>query len=144
MIIGLIGESCVGKSTLATSLKEKINAEVYSGKDYLRMAKSEVEAEAAFKELLSETDKNIIYVISEKEHLKLLPNNALRVLVTADISIIKERFAKRTGGILPPPLANMLDKKHGMFNNENCDVHIVSDNKTTGEACSEILQYLVG
>lgn len=51
-----------------------------------------------------------IYVISEKEHLAFLPAGALRILVTAELSVIQERFARRTGGKLPPPLAAMLEK----------------------------------
>ena len=38
MLIGIIGESCTGKSTLAERLKAQLNAEVYTGKDYLRLA----------------------------------------------------------------------------------------------------------
>lgn len=41
MVIGIFGESCVGKSTLAELLKEKIDAQVYSGKDYLRLNKND-------------------------------------------------------------------------------------------------------
>lgn len=40
MVIALIGESCTGKSTLAGMLKEKLGALVFSGKDYLRLAKA--------------------------------------------------------------------------------------------------------
>ena len=52
MIIGIIGENCTGKSTLAEALKQAFGAEVYSGKDYLRLAKSEGEAAALFREKL--------------------------------------------------------------------------------------------
>lgn len=41
MLITIFGESCTGKSTLADALKERTGAQVYSGKDYLRLAKSE-------------------------------------------------------------------------------------------------------
>ena len=36
MLIAIIGENCVGKSTLASEINKKINARIYSGKDYLR------------------------------------------------------------------------------------------------------------
>ena len=49
MLIAIIGESCTGKSTLADKLKQDFNAAVYTGKDYLRLAKSPSEAETAFK-----------------------------------------------------------------------------------------------
>lgn len=39
MVVGIIGESCTGKSTLADKLKSLVDAEVYTGKDYLRLAR---------------------------------------------------------------------------------------------------------
>ena len=45
MVIGIIGENCSGKSTLAEKIKAELGAEIITGKDYLRMAKSESEAE---------------------------------------------------------------------------------------------------
>lgn len=94
MVIGIIGESCTGKSTLADKLKSLLDAEVYTGKDYLRLAKNETIAKKLFQKKLEEaiSGPHIIYVISEKEHLPLLPNNAYRVLMTADLDVIKERF----------------------------------------------------
>ena len=44
MVIGLIGENCTGKSTLAERIGAAIGAEIVTGKDYLRMAASESEA----------------------------------------------------------------------------------------------------
>ena len=52
MVIGIIGENCSGKSTLADLIKQELNAEVISGKDYLRMAKSENMAKKLFQEKL--------------------------------------------------------------------------------------------
>ena len=123
MLIGIIGENCSGKSTLAEAIKNAIGAEIITGKDYLRMAKSENEAILLFKSKLNDalTDKNIIYVISEKEHISLLPDGAVRILVKADIDTIKERFKKRMRGNLPVPVEQMLEHKHGMFDNEICD-----------------------
>ena len=34
MVIGIIGESCTGKSTLADKLKSLLDAEVYNGGDW--------------------------------------------------------------------------------------------------------------
>ena len=50
MVIGIIGENCSGKSTLATYIRDTIGAEIITGKDYLRMAKSEPEARKLFQE----------------------------------------------------------------------------------------------
>ena len=52
MVIGIIGENCVGKFTLATKIQKAIGAEIITGKDYLRMAKSEGEATALFQKKL--------------------------------------------------------------------------------------------
>ncbi len=49
MVIALFGDSCTGKSTIAEKLSAQISAEVYSGKDYLKLAKSESMAAALFK-----------------------------------------------------------------------------------------------
>ena len=48
MLIALIGESCTGKSTIAAEITKILQAELFSGKDYLRFAKSETDAKAAF------------------------------------------------------------------------------------------------
>ena len=54
----------------------------------------------------------IIYVISEKEQLALLPEGCIRVLVTASLGTIRERFAVRMHGDLPAPVASMLERKY--------------------------------
>lgn len=117
MLITIIGESCTGKSTLSEKLKEKTGAVIYTGKDYLRLAKNENIARKLFEKKLKEAvdGENLIYVIAEKEHLSLIPEGAVRVLVKADISVIKERFAQRMRGTLPPPVEKMLEMKHGCF-----------------------------
>ena len=117
MVIGIIGENCSGKSTLAGKIQDAIGAEVITGKDYLRMAKSESEAITLFKTKLSDAvhGANIIYVTSDMDQIKLLPDGAVKVLVTADIDTIKERFKERMHGNLPLPVEKMLENKHGMF-----------------------------
>ena len=128
MVIGIFGESCTGKSTLAEKIAASFPCEVFTGKDYLRLAKNENVAKAMFQKKLNAavTGENMIYVISEKEHLPLLPEGALRILVTADLDLIKSRFAQRMRCNLPAPVATMLEKKHGCFNAEPHDIHVVS------------------
>ena len=117
MLIAIIGESCTGKSTLADKLKQDFNAAVYTGKDYLRLAKSPSEAETAFKNLLKNAvcGENVIYVISEIEHVSLLPEGCFKILVTAELDVIKQRFAARMRGNLPPPVEVMLERSYGKF-----------------------------
>lgn len=128
MMIAIFGESCTGKSTLADALKNRLHAEVYTGKDYLRLAANETIAKKLFRDKLAQavTGENRIYVISEKEHLALLPEGCVRILVTADLETIQQRFAQRMGGKLPAPVAAMLERKHGCFDRELADYHVVS------------------
>lgn len=140
MVIGIIGESCTGKSTLADKLKSLLGAEVYTGKDYLRLAKNEAIAKKLFQKKLDDavSGAHIVYVISEKENLPLLPDGAFRVLVTADLDVIKERFAQRMRGNLPAPVATMLERKHGCFDTEKCDIHVISGAIDLDCICSKI------
>ena len=79
MVFGIIGENCSGKSTLAEKIKETLGGEIITGKDYLRMAKSESEAISLFREKLGRavSGDNIIYVIADPEYVQLLPISAL-------------------------------------------------------------------
>ncbi len=128
MLIGIFGESCTGKSTLAEKIAGSLPCEVFTGKDYLRLAKNENIAKVMFqKKLTGAVDgENVVYVISETEHLPLLPEGAIRILVTADLETIKARFAQRMRGNLPGPVAAMLEKKHGCFDDVPCDIHVIS------------------
>lgn len=140
MLIAIVGESCVGKSTLADSLKGSISTEVYTGKDYLRLAKNEAIAKRLFQKKLEEavTGGNLIYVIAEKEHLALLPEGTVTVLMTADLDLILERFAQRMRGDLPQPVRQMLEKKHGVFDTVSCQFRI-HNCENIQSVCEEIL-----
>ena len=140
MVIGIIGENCTGKSTLANELNKSLNAEIITGKDYLRMAKSESEATALFKDKLKQAmlSGNIIYVISEKEHIDLLPEGAIKILVVAELESIKERFKARMHGNLPLPVEQMLERKHGMFDDGAYDFRFDSSKDGIEEICQKI------
>ena len=146
MVIAIFGESCTGKSTLAEELKRRLGAEVYTGKDFLRLARSEAQAQADFRALLTRaaegTGETVIYVISEPEHLELLPQTCLRVLVTAPLEEICRRFARRTGGKLPDPVRAMLERRHGCFDMTPCDLHIVSGVHSAEDNCAAVLTLL--
>ena len=128
MLICIFGESCTGKSTLADRISLSFPCKIYTGKEYLRLAKNENIAKTIFRKELSAAlnGANIIYVVSEKEHLSLLPEGAVRILVTADLELIKSRFSQRMGGVLPAPVAAMLEKKHGCFDSLPHDIHVIS------------------
>lgn len=126
MLIAIIGENCVGKSTLAAGLNETLQGKIYSGKDYLRLEKNPARAETTFKALLNDavTGENIIYLITEKEHLSLLPQNTFRIVLTAELDTIKARFRERMHGHLPPPVEKMLEAKHGMYDDLPCQMKL--------------------
>ena len=136
MVIGIFGESCTGKTTLAEAITAVVACEVYSGKDYLRLAKNENVARILFQKKLQDAvyGENIIYVISEKEHLSFLPEGALRIHMTAQLDTIKSRFAKRMRGTLPVPVATMLERKHGCFDNEFCELRIQAEEFSVDDA----------
>lgn len=142
MLIALIGENCTGKSTLAEAISAKLGCQIISGKDYLRLAKSESIAQALFKKQLKEavTGDNLIYVITEKEHIALLPEGAVRVLVTAELDTIKERFKARMHGVLPPPVEQMLERKHGCFDSGEYEYRFKSGEDDTEAFCGELLK----
>ncbi len=123
MVIGIIGENCAGKSTLAEEPAGRLGAQIVSGKDYLRMARSESEAEALFRKKLEQAvdGEPILYVISDKEQLALLPAGAKRIYVKADLETVKSRFRARLHGNLPPPVEQMLERKHGLFDGGQYD-----------------------
>ncbi len=142
MVIGIFGESCTGKSTLAQKLAASLPCEIVTGKDWLRLAKNENIARMLFQKKLKAavSGENVIYVISEQEHLELLPEGALRVLVTADLEIIKTRFAQRMRGNLPGPVAAMLEKKHGCFDAQPHDIHVISGETNLDDVIAQLVR----
>lgn len=141
MVIALFGDSCTGKSTIAKELEKQLSAEVYSGKDYLKLAKSESMAAALFKKML-QGGEPVVYVISEKEQLALLPERCVRVLVTASLDTIQARFAARMHGALPAPVAAMLERKFGQFEALAHDLRVDTDAVSAEEAVRQILPLL--
>lgn len=141
MVIGIFGESCTGKSTLADKIAASVPCEIFTGKDYLRLAKNESIAKTMFQKKLQVAvrGENILYVIAEREHLVLLPEGSVRVLVTADLEVIKARFAERMRGQPPAPVAAMLERKHGCFDAEAHDLHVISGETDMEAACKQIL-----
>lgn len=140
MLIAIFGENCTGKTTLADHISSIASAKVYSGKDYLRLAKNEAEAKRLFHDQLNAAvyGDNVIYIIAEREHLAMIPDGAVRILVTAELETIKERFAARMHGSLPAPVAAMLEQKHGCFDREPHDFHVHNGSPDAEEICRNI------
>lgn len=111
------------KTSLANEIRKAVGAEIITGKGYLRLAKSEDEATALFRKKLEQAlaAGSIIYVISEPEQIKFLPEGSVKILVSADLDTIKDRFRARMHGSLPAPVVQMLERKHGMFDSGTYD-----------------------
>jgi len=141
MLIGIIGENCSGKSTLAICIRDAIGAEIITGKDYLRMARSESDARKLFQEKLKRAvhGSNIIYVIADPEQLALLPDGAIRILVSADLDTIKERFRARMHGVLPGAVERMLESKHGMFDSGTYDYRFDGVSGDAAVLCEQLM-----
>jgi adenylate kinase family enzyme len=147
-----MGQSCTGKSTLADQMKTKFGAEVYSGKDYMRMAKNENEAWKIFYKLLENAsiDKSpenvLIYVITEKEHLNKLSSleGVKTVKFTASLEIIKERFTQRMRGNLPIPVEKKLEIQYKEWEMEKGDLVIdTSQNIDVDEQIESLIKHFI-
>lgn len=140
MLIAIVGENCVGKSTLAGEIAKVFPSKIYSGKDFLRFDKNPQNAEQKFKETLlsSVNGENIIYIITEKEGLDLLPRGAKIIVLTAELSQIKERFKMRMRGVLPLPVEKMLESRHGVFDDVSCCLKIESGKYSLEEVIKAI------
>lgn len=146
MLLVIIGESCTGKSTLAERMNQELKGRIYTGKDYLRLAKNETEAKKLFTALLRSAavgDETVTFVISEKEHLSFVQDDGFKVLVKADLQIIKERFSKRMNGKLPITIETMLEKKHGMFDEVKCDYTCTVAEETVDSICHELIDMML-
>ena len=82
MLIAIIGENCVGKSTVAEGICREIGGKIYNGKDFLRLERNPDNSKSTFKAILSSAvdSDNLIYVITEREHLDLLPEGAVNIV----------------------------------------------------------------
>lgn len=133
MLYIFMGPSCSGKSTVANKVKELINVEVFTGKDYLRLAKSENEAWRLFFEKLSNaaankdlSKENVIYLITEKAQLERINTieGMYKVKFNASIETINSRFAKRMNGKLPPPIEKMLTNQYEQWKSIEGDISV--------------------
>lgn len=117
MLYVLFGPACSGKSSAAKELQKLTNGVVFSGRDYLRLAKNEQNAWSLFLQSLNDAAQHqgpatpcIIYVLADpNEALKI--DGAIKVRFTADIDVLKERFAKRTGSMSGPQIDRMFSHR---------------------------------
>jgi hypothetical protein len=146
MLFIFIGPSCSGKSSVADELKTMIPAEIFSGKDYLRLAKNEKDAWKLFETKLVmataiDGENSLIYVVTDKSILSKLDSigEANRVKFTAGIDTLKQRFGKRTGGVVPPPVEEMLKRQMADWDNISSDIVVDTSNGNSPKEVAEII-----
>lgn len=124
MLLLFIGPSCSGKSSTADELRKATGASVFAGRDYLRLAKNEMEAWTVFRARLAEaaghpglSEDSVIYLVSDERAATDLQNiaGARWVKFTASPETLKSRFADRTGGHTPPGIEQMLGRQRAQF-----------------------------
>ncbi len=149
MLYIFFGPSCSGKSTAARLVAKENGADIWTGKDYLRLAKHEPDALKAFVELLqqaneptSEKTAPIIYVMTDPpesvpEIAALTPQ--VRISFTASLETLTTRFAPRTGGTTPPPVVKMLGKAKEKMDCCQADYSFDSDEESVEAIVGVIL-----
>ncbi|GAA0122324.1 MAG: hypothetical protein KID00_02455 [Clostridium argentinense] len=150
MLFIFMGASCTGKSSAADDLKELIDVQIYTGKDYLRMAKNEDEAWKIFSKKLNKASSNkdlscqsIIYVVSEKSILPKLQsiNDGITIKFTANLDVVKSRFATRMKGNLPNPVEKMLERQLIDWKDIDADLCIDTTNEEIKEVAKKIYNF---
>jgi cytidylate kinase len=117
MVFLFFGPSCSGKSTVAEAIAERHDITIWTGKDYLKLAKNSQLAWNEFVKLLQKASDaerlsdSIIYIVttfSDIREVSALPESTIKIRFFADVEALKARFSKRLNGTLPPPIENML------------------------------------
>ena len=140
MFILFAGPSCSGKSTAARTIASSLNCQIYTGKDYLRLAKNEQEAWGKFIEICRQAatkpvvgEHSVIYIVNDLERFnELVEIKALKILFDAEQNVLEERFKPRTGGMLPPPVKIMLQRQKQKWSTVAVD-HAVDTTLTSTE-----------
>lgn len=57
------------------------------------------------------------------------------------MDVIRERFAVRMHGNLPEPVARMLERKHGIFENGQYYLEYDTTKSELNDICSEIMEF---
>ncbi|MFA7634632.1 MAG: hypothetical protein WCZ48_02465 [Bacillota bacterium] len=150
MLYIFMGQSCTGKSTAANRLKDLTGAEVFTGKDYLRMGSNENAAWQNFIDRLAsaagskDASKSIIYIITERDDLSRLSmlDDAIKVKFTASMDTIRSRFAQRMNGHLPPPVEKMLDRQFEAWKGVKADLCVdTTEERSAYEIARTVLDF---
>ena len=142
MLLLFAGPSGSGKSSAAALLKDKLKAEVYSGKGYYRMAKSPAEAWKKFQAVLQEAvagKRNVILILvgtANLEKFKAMGRFQL-IRFTAPREVLEKRFVGRTGQV-SPQISKMIQDQESLWQDVPCDLVIDTSRKPVEEVVKEI------
>jgi cytidylate kinase len=142
MLLLFAGPSGSGKSSAAALLKDKLKAEVYSGKGYYRMAKSPAEAFRKFQAVLQEAidgKRNAILILvgtANLEKFKAMGKFCL-IRFTAPRAVLESRFAGRSA-VVTPQISKMIADQEAMWQDVPCDLVIDTSLKPVEEVVREI------
>ncbi len=146
MLLVLFGPSCSGKSSVASLITDRVGASVWTGSDYLRVAKNEELAWRGFLGLLgaaagtdSMTEESIVYVVGDVSTVRRIVEQvpgAIPVRLTADLSSLESRFASRVGGVVSPAIRAMLKRSRDEASQEPADLAF----DTTDMTCEDVAQ----
>lgn len=150
MLLIFMGASCTGKSTAADSIGREKNLSIYTGKDYLRLSKNEIEASKKFNAMLHEassssgwSDKSLIYIVTDRNDAEklTLSEHAVSVHFTAEPALVKERFSRRMNGNLPKPIEVMLEKQLNSWENVHSDLSLDTTDLKPDEITEKIIYF---
>lgn len=152
MLYIFMGPSCSGKSSTAKELKKLIDVQIYSGKDYLRMAKNENDSWKIFERKLKEScddrelnSQSIVYVISDKKDISKIKfiDDAITVNFIADAEIIKSRFAQRMNGNLPKPIEIMIEKQLSEWKDVTSKLHVDTSTNNAKDIAKKVYDFQI-
>ncbi|MGI6701049.1 MAG: hypothetical protein ACOX3U_01060 [Christensenellales bacterium] len=148
MLYLFIGPSCTGKAPAAEKLKTVLNADVITGKKFI-IADSDREcAFALFRKKLTDaaTGNSIIYVIGDIDIVRELNVDDIAVTIrfTADLELIKRRFATKMNGFLPDDVAKTIEKCYYEWLKYPARFVIDTTDMTATETADSILDFLAG
>jgi hypothetical protein len=120
VLLVFFGPNCSGKTSVGRDIARRTGATVWIGRDYLRLAKDEASAWQHFQGFLSRSVEvptlgfaSIIYVpVDFPGGSRVVPSGpGLRfVRFTADLEVLKSRFAERVGGRISPTVEGMIKR----------------------------------
>lgn len=144
MLIVIAGERCTGKSALAKALIEKIHADFFAGRDYIRLAPTEPEAVARFQHLLTEkqhSEDYVIFLLTEPDLFALVPPGSFVVMCRSRLETSKARFAQQMpDGDLSPVIAAMLERQRGSFDHIPRSLTLDTDGADLSLLAVEVLE----